>query len=259
MKMEVLTRNQFQTQFEVIGSSKVKDWTSPLTPPPAPAITTTTTSSSQHTATTITPSIGNKISSKSTNNHHYQSNSNTARNNNNNNNISRSTSHHHHQLIEQQNSSPTIGTTTTTTVITTSSLLNNDSTVQALSLRLQNELRMAKSRHLACTEVLLPSDLLPRIASEMVEMSEKEPCGIRGCSLFIEFEDEPGNTRRIASLQVDANTVSTFELYLKLKHDRSGWTSILPQFLKNLTRGSTIMISPDFTLTKTKLYRSFSE
>lgn len=28
---------------------------------------------------------------------------------------------------------------------------------------------------------------------------------------------------------------------------------------RNLARGSTIMISPDFTLTKNKLYRSFSE
>lgn len=74
---------------------------------------------------------------------------------------------------------------------------NNDdeSVVQSLSLRLQNELRMAKSQHLACTEVLLPADLLHRIASEMVVMSEKEPCGIRGSTIYIEFEDEPNNTR----------------------------------------------------------------
>lgn len=71
----------------------------------------------------------------------------------------------------------------------------HEDALQALSLRLQNELRAAKSRHLACTEVLLPADLLHRIASEMFVMSEKEPCGIRGCSIFIEFEDEPGNTR----------------------------------------------------------------
>jgi len=77
--------------------------------------------------------------------------------------------------------------------------------------------------------------------------------------LFIEFEEEPSNTRRIASLQVDSNTVSTFELYLTIKQDRSGWTSILPQFLKNLARSSTIMISPEFKITKNKLYRSFSE
>lgn len=62
-------------------------------------------------------------------------------------------------------------------------------------MRLQNELRLAKRRHLACTEVLLPADLLRRVASEMIKLSEKEPCGIRGCAVFIEFEDEPSNSR----------------------------------------------------------------
>lgn len=72
---------------------------------------------------------------------------------------------------------------------------SDDAAVQSLALRLQNELRRAKSQHLACTEVLLPSDLLNRIASKMIVMSEKEPCGIRGSIIYIEFEDEPNNTR----------------------------------------------------------------
>lgn len=93
----------------------------------------------------------------------------------------------------------------------------------------------------------------------MFELSEKEPCGIRGCTIYIEFEDEPDNTRRIATMKTDPNTVSTFELYLTLKQDRRGWTSILPQFLKNLARGSTIMISPEFVLTKNKLYHAYSD
>lgn len=71
----------------------------------------------------------------------------------------------------------------------------DETAVHTLSLRLQNELRRAKSQHLACTEVLLPSDLLNRIASKMIAMSEKEPCGIRGSIIYIEFEDEPNNTR----------------------------------------------------------------
>lgn len=72
---------------------------------------------------------------------------------------------------------------------------SDETAVQSLSARLQNELRRAKSQHLACTEVLLPSDLLNRIASKMIAMSEKEPCGIRGSIIYIEFEDEPNNTR----------------------------------------------------------------
>lgn len=69
--------------------------------------------------------------------------------------------------------------------------------INELSMRLQSELRAAKSRHLACTEVSLPWDLTPRIAAEIIRVSEKEPCGIRGCTIYIEFEDEPSNTRLV--------------------------------------------------------------
>lgn len=89
-------------------------------------------------------------------------------------------------------SSPTVATNTVNDATTT---VVDESAVQSLALRLQNELRRAKSQHLACTEVLLPSDLLNRIASELIVMSEKEPCGIRGSIIYIEFEDEPNNTR----------------------------------------------------------------
>ncbi|XP_034655712.1 protein charybde isoform X1 [Drosophila subobscura] len=130
------------------------------------------------------------------------------------------------------------------------------SAVRDLSQKLQCQLRDAKQRHLACTEVNLPADLTERIAAEIIRMSDREPCGERACTLFIEFESEPNKVRRIASFKVDPDTVSIFELYLTLKQDNSGWTSKLPQFLKNLTRSNTINISPDFTLTKNKLYSS---
>jgi hypothetical protein len=135
----------------------------------------------------------------------------------------------------------------------------NEDAIQLLAIVLEKQLREAKLKHLACTEVLLPCGLLNRIAVDMLDMADSEPCGIRGCNIIIEFEDEPANTRRIASLKVDQNTVSTFELYLTIKQDRSGWTSILPQFLKNLTRGGTIMISREYMLVKNKLYYSFSD
>ncbi|XP_016991642.2 protein charybde [Drosophila rhopaloa] len=130
------------------------------------------------------------------------------------------------------------------------------SAVRELSHQLQAQLRDAKRRHLSCTEVTLPNDLTQRIAAEIIRMSEREPCGERACTLFIEFESEPNNVRRIASFKVDPDTVSIFELYLTLRQDKSGWTSLLPQFIKNLTRSNTINISPDFTLTKNKLYSS---
>lgn len=130
---------------------------------------------------------------------------------------------------------------------------------QALARRLEDELRAAKSAQLACGEVLLPADLLPRIARDVLRMAENEPCGLRGCTLYINFETEQ-ECRRIGTVKCDPNTVSTFELFLTLSQDsRSTWHSLLPQFLKNLTKGGTIMISPGFTLEKKKLYRSYLE
>jgi len=135
---------------------------------------------------------------------------------------------------------------------------DGDHVTQALTRRLEDELRAAKSAQLACGEVLLPTDLLPRIALDIIRMAESEPCGLRGCTLFINFEG-PDTFRRIGTIKCDPFTVSTFELHLTLKQDSSSWHSLLPQFLKNLTRGGTIVISPGFTLEKKKLYRSYQE
>ncbi|XP_076233278.1 protein charybde isoform X1 [Calliopsis andreniformis] len=133
-----------------------------------------------------------------------------------------------------------------------------DGACQALAKRLEVELRQAKHVQLSCGEVLLPADLLPRIARTVLNMAENEPCGLRGCTLFISFETD-SVCRRLSKIQCDPNAVSTFELYLTLKQDHTSWHILLPQFLKNLTRGGTIMISRDFTLEKKKLYRSYQQ
>ncbi|XP_029050240.1 protein charybde-like [Osmia bicornis bicornis] len=133
-----------------------------------------------------------------------------------------------------------------------------DGACQALAKRLEVELRRAKHVQLACGEVLLPADLLPRIAKDVLSMAENEPCGLRGCTLFISFETD-SVCRKLSKIQCDPNAVSTFELYLTLKQDHTSWHILLPQFIKNLTRGGTIMISRDFTLEKKKLYRSYQQ
>jgi len=107
----------------------------------------------------------------------------------------------------------------------------SDSLIQEVADKLADTLRSAKQAHLTCTEVLLPCQLLQRIAIDMLETADSEPCGIRGCNITIEFSDELGSVRRIAELKTDPNTVSTFDLRLTLKQDRSGWKAILPQFL----------------------------
>jgi len=59
-----------------------------------------------------------------------------------------------------------------------------DGACQALARRLEDELRAAKSAQLACGEVLLPADLLSRIARDVLRMAENEPCGLRSVALY---------------------------------------------------------------------------
>ncbi|KAM8709346.1 hypothetical protein ACLKA7_016196 [Drosophila subpalustris] len=301
--MEVLSvQNHIQGQFGVIGTTKVKDWTSPLTAPATAAATATATATSV--AATASPAAEVNVADVDivdldvdvVDGHpasvlHMRQ--------------------HQHQALNQTQTRPRLSSSSSSSSAATKppaspmaasfDVLNggsaaaaaaymsnvlqaappptlpaspmqstaasrfgaidnlddvNPGAVQELSQRLETKLRDAKSRHLACTEVTLPNDLTQRIAAEIIRMSEREPCGERACTIFIEFESEPNNVRRIASFKVDPDTVSIFELYLTLKQDKSGWTSLLPQFLKNLTRSNTILISPDFTLTKNKLYSS---
>ncbi|KAF2898735.1 hypothetical protein ILUMI_07441 [Ignelater luminosus] len=133
-----------------------------------------------------------------------------------------------------------------------------EAAVNGLSKRLETELREAKHTHLACGEVLLPCGLLQRISRDIISMAESEPCGLRGCTLYLNFEGHQ-ECRRLSIVKCDPTTASTFELYLTLKQASGGWNSFLPQFLKNLTRGGTIVVSPAYVLSKNKLYRSYIE
>lgn len=58
------------------------------------------------------------------------------------------------------------------------------SAFKALHQRLEEELRAAKRAQLSCGEVLLPPDLLRRIAHDVLKMAESEPCGLRLVSYY---------------------------------------------------------------------------
>jgi len=135
----------------------------------------------------------------------------------------------------------------------------NTAEVSLVARRLEAELRAAKSTHLSCGEVLLPCGLLPRIAKDILELADNEPCGLRGCTLYLRLETGQGEPRHLSTVKCDPTTVSTFHLTLTLRQDATAWHNILPQFLKNLARGGTVMISSMYCLEKKKLYRSYHE
>nr|CAI5870470.1 unnamed protein product [Callosobruchus analis] len=114
--------------------------------------------------------------------------------------------------------------------------------------------------------VLLPCGLLRRIARDVLSMAECEPCGVRGCRLYVTFESNSsgavGNVADgacIAAVHWDPATPATHELYLTLRQQPNAGWQFLPQVIRNLTRGGTVIVSPAYTLSKKKLYRSYRE
>lgn len=128
--------------------------------------------------------------------------------------------------------------------------------VEFLSKKLEEEIRAAKRTHLSCGEVLLPCGLLQKVSKDILQISESELCGLRGMNLYLLFEGEE-DCRRLSFVKIDPTTPSTFEVYLTFKQANAGW-AFLPQFLKKIARGGTVIISTEYELTKKKLYRSGS-
>lgn len=124
----------------------------------------------------------------------------------------------------------------------------------ALSRRLEAELREAIGGGIA-----LPPDLLPAAAERVLHMASTEPYGLRGCTLHVDLDSgkQPGERIRLTTVKCAPDTVSTFELFLTLQQEVS-WKTALPQFLKNLTSGGALVLSRDFTLSKKRLFRSYS-
>lgn len=89
------------------------------------------------------------------------------------------------------------------------------SAFMALHQRLEEELRAAKRAQLSCGEVLLPPDLLHRIAHDVLKMAESEPCGLRWVSFF--FVENIFNTSLAYLLETPAYirkfVFSLFKMY----------------------------------------------
>lgn len=126
-----------------------------------------------------------------------------------------------------------------------------------LARRLEDALREAKLKSVLTSEILIPRHLTHRISLDVIKMAEVEPCGLRGCVIHI-LLDDASTRKRIGRVFCDRRVVSTFEVFLTLRKDSARhWLS-----LRHLTGGlggtSPLVISPDYHLTKRKLYRSSS-
>nr|XP_046917395.1 hybrid signal transduction histidine kinase E-like [Dermatophagoides farinae] len=170
----------------------------------------------------------------------------------------------------------------------------NDEIIVRLAKGIENILRLAKETRLVhCTEILIPQMLMQQIVTNVIEMAECEPCGLRGCLLliFIENDDDnvvvnnnnnsnsnnnnnnnnrrrPNNnnnnhqykintssTKLLGEFVIDPDIVPTFEVFLTLKRVKPSWFESLEyRFFKR----TPIILSEIYLLNKKKLYQPSS-
>jgi len=131
----------------------------------------------------------------------------------------------------------------------------------SLEMRLESALHSTKENILH-TEILLPDDLIGRIAQDMSRMSENEPCGLNGSTIFINLENRTA-CRKLCKLRLNGHVVSTFELHLTLKEDGQKWfnpkklISVLEKYITS--KKNPVLLSNSYQIEKKKLYRSGSQ
>ncbi|KAM4714145.1 DNA damage-inducible transcript 4-like protein [Anableps anableps] len=137
--------------------------------------------------------------------------------------------------------------------------VTEDRSCHQLAKMFENCLSRAKKTTLHCSSVLVPEKLTRRIAREVLQLASCEPCGLRGCVLYVNLELEKG-WKQLERIAYDASVVPTFELTLVFKQDGSAWPSLRDLILMGSCFGPTfrhvIKLSPGFRLVKKKLYSS---
>lgn len=101
-----------------------------------------------------------------------------------------------------------------------------------------------------------PNNLLGEIASHVIQEASLEPCGLKGCLIFIYFEGE-NDCQYLNTLRCDPATHPTFELTLTLRQNqaksRASW---IPDIVKrNFSAMPNVMVSTSYRLVKRRKYR----
>merc|ERR1719510_1428762 len=127
-----------------------------------------------------------------------------------------------------------------------------------------------------------PDNLVSVIAGHVIQESSLEPCGLKGCVIYIYLEDDEG-CQYVNCLRCDPETVPTFELTLTLRSSpsssnpflltrsqssifssvgrRPSWGDrLLPSLVRNIrqtqsTKPVSILVSTSYKLVKRRKYR----
>ncbi|XP_012732256.2 DNA damage-inducible transcript 4-like protein [Fundulus heteroclitus] len=137
--------------------------------------------------------------------------------------------------------------------------VTEDRSCHKLAKMFESCLSRAKKTTLHCSSVLVPEKLTRRIAREVLWLASCEPCGLRGCVLYVHLELEKG-WKQLERIAYDSSVVPTFELTLVFKQDGSAWPSLRDFLFMGSCFGpnfrNVLKLSPGFRLVKKKLYSS---
>ena len=96
-----------------------------------------------------------------------------------------------------------------------------------------------------------PLGLISRIVSEVVRLSELEPCGVRGGAIVVMFSPNPHPVGRI---QLDPSTVPTFQLNLTIFPLTDFRTKIVNFLRKVRGKQAKMVVDPNFSIEKKKMF-----
>ncbi|KAG7176494.1 protein charybde-like [Homarus americanus] len=99
--------------------------------------------------------------------------------------------------------------------------------------------------------IVLPPTLLDQVADHVLYLSKDEPCGLRGCVIFVAYEDPELGEQCLAQVKADKNMPSTHFLVLKLKPDPTSWYTKMARIFRSLGGKRRMIVSPKYELTKT--------
>ena len=105
--------------------------------------------------------------------------------------------------------------------------------------------------------IMLPQDLIQRLAKDIVYLSQSEPYGLRGCVLFVNLQSEENESERLGRIECNSHVVSTFEVHVTLVEDVKRWCTLKDLVFRGLfsCKKEELYLSTEFKLAKKKLYR----
>lgn len=131
---------------------------------------------------------------------------------------------------------------------------------QAVKQQLLGKLHRACAKNLSCV-LDVSTEQVNRLAQDVLRMSHCEPCGVRGAVIFVVLERKD-LCEKLVTIQGDASTLPTFELYVTLKEDTSRWKAfkrayltLKECFLNGAWKEAPIVLCSGYQLEKKRLYR----